>query len=52
MTGFWQISGRNNTTYEERVKLDTFYVRNWSLMLDVYILWNTVSVVLLRKGAY
>ena len=52
MTGLWQISGRNNTTYEERVNLDTFYVRNWSVMLDIYILWNTISVVLLRKGAY
>ena len=52
MTGLWQISGRNNTTYDERVNLDTYYVRNWSMMLDIYILWKTISVVLLRKGAY
>jgi Undecaprenyl-phosphate galactose phosphotransferase WbaP len=52
ITGLWQISGRNNTTYQERVDLDSYYVRNWSPWLDLYILVRTVSVVLLRKGAY
>jgi Undecaprenyl-phosphate galactose phosphotransferase WbaP len=52
ITGLWQISGRNNTTYAERVELDVFYVRNWSLWLDLYILASTVRVVLLQEGAY
>jgi Undecaprenyl-phosphate galactose phosphotransferase WbaP len=52
LTGLWQISGRNDTTYGERVKFDVFYVRNWSVWLDLYILFRTIETVLLRKGAY
>lgn len=52
ITGMWQISGRNDTTYEERVELDAFYSRNWSPFLDIYILARTIKVVLLREGAY
>ena len=52
LTGLWQVSGRNNTTYEERVRLDEYYVRNWSIWLDIYILAKTVWVVLSREGAY
>jgi len=52
MTGLWQISGRNNTGYEDRVALDCWYVRNWSLWYDLVILVKTVRVVLARKGAY
>jgi Undecaprenyl-phosphate galactose phosphotransferase WbaP len=52
ITGLWQVSGRNDTTYEERVALDTYYVRNWSVWLDFYILFRTIGTVLLRKGAY
>ncbi len=52
ITGLWQVSGRNNTTYEERVRLDRDYVRNWSLSKDLLILIRTVRVVLLREGAY
>lgn len=52
LTGLWQVSGRNNTTYERRVELDAYYVRNQSLKLDLEILWKTVSVVLRREGAY
>jgi Undecaprenyl-phosphate galactose phosphotransferase WbaP len=52
ITGLWQISGRNNTTYEERVLLDDFYVRNWSPWLDVYVLARTVYTILRRDGAY
>ena len=52
ITGLWQVSGRNNTTYEERVALDVYYVQNWSLWLDVYILACTGKVVLLCEGAY
>ena len=52
ITGLWQISGRNNTTYAERVDYDTIYVRNWSLWLDICILVRTFKVVLFREGAY
>jgi Undecaprenyl-phosphate galactose phosphotransferase WbaP len=52
LTGLWQVSGRNNITYEERVNLDAYYVRNWSVWLDVYILIRTVWVVVSGEGAY
>ncbi len=52
ITGLWQVSGRNNTTYEERVRYDEYYVRNWSVWLDLYILARTVRTVVLSEGAY
>jgi Undecaprenyl-phosphate galactose phosphotransferase WbaP len=52
LTGLWQVSGRNNTTYERRVELDEYYIRNRSLKLDLQILWKTVFVVLRKDGAY
>jgi lipopolysaccharide/colanic/teichoic acid biosynthesis glycosyltransferase len=52
ITGLWQVSGRNDTTYAERVELDSRYVQNSSLWLDLRILVKTVGVVLLRRGAY
>lgn len=52
VTGLWQVSGRNNTSYEERVALDRLYVRNWSLSLDVYILAKTLQVIMTTDGAY
>jgi Undecaprenyl-phosphate galactose phosphotransferase WbaP len=52
ITGFWQVSGRNLTTYERRVELDEFYVRNWSVWFDIYILFRTVKTALLREGAF
>jgi Undecaprenyl-phosphate galactose phosphotransferase WbaP len=52
ITGLWQISGRNNTTYAERVCFDERYVKNWSLTLDLYILLRTVKTVLFGEGAY
>jgi Undecaprenyl-phosphate galactose phosphotransferase WbaP len=52
ITGLWQISGRNNTTYEERTRLDEYYVRNWSIVLDFYILFLTLKTVLCAEGAY
>jgi len=52
ITGLWQVSGRNNTTYEERIAYDAYYVRNWSPWLDIYILARTIRTVLLREGAY
>lgn len=52
VTGLWQVSGRNDVSYRDRVLLDQFYVRNWSLWLDVYILAKTVVALLQRGGAY
>ena len=52
ITGLWQISGRNDVTYEERVSLDSWYSRNWSLWYDLVILSKTAEVVLKRSGAY
>jgi undecaprenyl-phosphate galactose phosphotransferase len=51
VTGLWQVSGRSDVAYARRVALDTEYVRSASLSLDVNILWRTIGVVLLRKGA-
>jgi exopolysaccharide production protein ExoY len=51
MTGLWQVSGRNNTTYEERVQLDKAYVEKRSLWFDASILFKTVRVVLTGHGA-
>jgi len=51
ITGLWQVSGRSHLSYEERVALDTYYVRNWSVWLDLYILSRTGLAVLLGKGA-
>ena len=52
ITGLWQVSGRNNTTYEERVRFDAYYVLNWSPWLDVYILIKTAVTLICRTGAY
>lgn len=52
ITGLWQISGRNDTTYEQRTQLDDYYVRNWSLSLDLYILLRTLKTLCLSEGAY
>jgi exopolysaccharide biosynthesis polyprenyl glycosylphosphotransferase len=52
LTGLWQISGRSDLSWEESVRLDLRYVENWSLALDLLILWKTASAVLARRGAY
>jgi Undecaprenyl-phosphate galactose phosphotransferase WbaP len=52
ITGLWQVSGRNDVTYEKRVDLDTYYIRNWSPWLDLYILARTLGAVLFARGAY
>ena len=52
ITGMWQVSGRSDTGYEERISLDTYYIQNWSIWLDIWILIKTVWVVLGAKGAY
>ena len=51
ITGLWQVSGRSNTTYEHRVSLDVWYVRNWSLWHDIAILLKTLPAVLTKEGA-
>lgn len=52
ITGLWQVSGRSNTSYEERLQLVAYYVRNWSLWLDIYLLLKTVRIVFFGRGAY
>jgi Undecaprenyl-phosphate galactose phosphotransferase WbaP len=52
ITGLWQISGRNDTTYQQRVNYDGYYARNWSPWLDIYILVRTIKVVFFCEGAY
>lgn len=52
ITGLWQISGRNDITYNERIRLDIRYIISWSLLKDFIILFKTISVVFFRKGAY
>jgi undecaprenyl-phosphate galactose phosphotransferase len=52
ITGLWQVSGRSDIDFQGRLSLESWYVRNWSVWLDVTILFRTVSVVVARKGAY
>lgn len=52
MTGLWQVSGRSDLSWDEAVRLDLYYVDNWSLAYDLAIMWRTIGVVLARKGAY
>jgi Undecaprenyl-phosphate galactose phosphotransferase WbaP len=52
MTGLWQVSGRSHTSYEERVSLDEYYVKNRSAWLDLHILIRTAKTLFLREGAY
>jgi lipopolysaccharide/colanic/teichoic acid biosynthesis glycosyltransferase len=52
MTGLWQVSGRSDLSWDDAVRLDLYYVENWSLALDCQILWKTLFVVASAKGAY
>jgi exopolysaccharide biosynthesis polyprenyl glycosylphosphotransferase len=52
MTGLWQVSGRSDVSWEETERLDVHYVENWSLALDLQVLWKTGSAVLRGSGAY
>ena len=52
LTGLWQVSGRSDTTFDERIGYDEYYIRNWSIWLDVYILSKTAHAVCLSQGAY
>ena len=51
LTGLWQVSGRTGLSYEQRVSLDSFYVKNWSLLNDLRIILVTVPAVIMRRGA-
>jgi exopolysaccharide biosynthesis polyprenyl glycosylphosphotransferase len=52
ITGLWQVSGRSDLSWDESIRLDLYYVDNWSLSYDIGILWRTVGVVLASRGAY
>ena len=52
ITGYWQVSGRNSLNFEDRVRLERYYVSNWSIWLDIYILAKTIMVVIKGEGAY
>ena len=52
LTGLWQVSGRSDLSWEETVRLDLYYVENWSPLLDLTILWRTVNAVRTARGAY
>jgi undecaprenyl-phosphate galactose phosphotransferase len=51
VTGIWQVSGRNQLTFEERIELELYYAQNWTFWLDIKILFKTIGVVLRKKGA-
>lgn len=51
VTGLWQVSGRSNLSFEERIELELFYAQNWSFWLDIKILFKTIAVVLGKRGA-
>jgi lipopolysaccharide/colanic/teichoic acid biosynthesis glycosyltransferase len=52
LTGYWQVNGRQAIGYEERVKMDLHYINNWSLAMDLKILFKTPYAVIKREGAY
>ena len=52
ITGPWQVSGRNRTSFDERVQMDAYYIRDWSVWLDVVLLARTAKILMFREGAY
>jgi len=52
LTGLWQVSGRSELSYAERIDLDVYYIMNWSPMLDLSILFRTIYAVFTARGAY
>lgn len=52
ITGLWQVSGRSDISYDERVRLDMYYIRNWSIWLDLQLLFQTIPAVVKSRGAY
>jgi undecaprenyl-phosphate galactose phosphotransferase len=51
VTGLWQVSGRSELSFEERIELELFYAQNWSFWLDIKILFKTIGVVIRKRGA-
>jgi exopolysaccharide biosynthesis polyprenyl glycosylphosphotransferase len=51
VTGLWQVSGRSNLSFDERIELELFYAQNWSFWLDIKILFKTIAVVVRKRGA-
>jgi len=52
LTGLWQVSGRSDTNYADRVSFDTYYLQSWSVWLDLWIIYKTMGVIIKGKGAY
>jgi exopolysaccharide biosynthesis polyprenyl glycosylphosphotransferase len=52
ITGLWQVAGRSELSFDDYVRLDLFYIENWSILYDLYIIGRTIPAVLLRKGAF
>ena len=52
ITGLWQVSGRSELSYDERVQMDMYYIRNWTIWFDLQLLMRTVPAVLKGRGAY
>jgi Undecaprenyl-phosphate galactose phosphotransferase WbaP len=52
LTGLWQVSGRSDTDYAERISYDTYYLQSWSIWLDLWVLYKTPGTILRGKGAY
>jgi lipopolysaccharide/colanic/teichoic acid biosynthesis glycosyltransferase len=52
ITGLWQVSGRSDVSYTERVRLDMYYIRNWTIWLDLQLLLQTIPAVVKKRGAY
>jgi lipopolysaccharide/colanic/teichoic acid biosynthesis glycosyltransferase len=52
LTGLWQVRGRADLSYDDRVRLDMFYIRNWTIWMDLQIIYQTIPTVIFRRGAY
>jgi undecaprenyl-phosphate galactose phosphotransferase len=52
LTGLWQVSGRSEMDYQRRVSLESWYVRNWSLWTDITLLIRTITIVIIKQGAF
>jgi len=52
LTGLWQVSGRSDTNYQERISYDTYYLQSWSVWLDLWIILKTFGSIIFGKGAY
>jgi lipopolysaccharide/colanic/teichoic acid biosynthesis glycosyltransferase len=52
ITGLWQVSGRSDVTYQERVQMDMYYIRNWSVWMDINLIVKTIPALISRRGAY